>query len=852
MANPSKRSAEALRDAVPNHSYFSIIQTTSNCLTAESGNHFNTMITTEQIQDYPVAPVAFSQVALKDAFWLPRLRIQKNETVPFALRKTERAAENLRRCGAYLRGEKDEMPFTHRFVSSDLYKVMEGAAYLLNMEPDPALEAQMDELVDIIGKAQQDDGYLYVAHTCGIAHEGEMGLKPYSYVIHSHELYNVGHLYEGAVAYYEATGKRAWLDIAEKSAQHVYKAFFEGDPNYNGGVPINQAPGHQEPELALCRLYRATGNEMYLDMAKKFLDIRGVTYRPEGKGTMSASYAQQHAPVAEQDSAVGHAVRAAYQYAAMADVSALTGDDSYNDALEKVWNNIVDAKMHITGGLGAIHGIEGFGEDYDLPNLDAYNETCAAIANVFFNHRMTLLHKDAKYFDVAEVSLFNNSLAGVNVEGNKFFYVNPLEADGHQLFNHGSAGRSPWFDCACCPSNIARVVNHVGSYMYAVEDDTIYALLYSGNEVTLSVENTEVTLKQTTEYPYEGAIRIETDLAEPTEFSVKLRIPTWALGEQFVPGKLYQYADQSAAAWTLKVNGEVVVGSVVKGFVEIDRTWSAGDFIELDLPMDVRFSLCDDKVVANHGRVSVTRGPLVMCAEEADNNGAVQRFYIPELPSSDSCTVARIEDGILEGTPIICVPAFELVNGEPRSAELKFVPYLSWNNRGNATMIVWLPDAVEGAEAQLSRVHFDPAKYGQITASSCAANGVVDAVKDGRRPDSSTDTTIEAWISSGESEKEWIQMVFDQPQTVERLGLFWVSHDQVDVPASWRMEYLQGGTWHPFEKYITDVYGVSKDRFNTIHPAAELTCEGLRINIEAQPGKSVGLFDLELNLSTKG
>ena len=831
---------------------FSIIQTTSNCLTAESGNHFNTMITTGQIQDYPVAPVAFSQVALKDAFWLPRLRIQKNETVPFALRKTERAAENLRRCGSYLRGEKDEMPFTHRFVSSDLYKVMEGAAYLLNMEPDPALEAQMDELIDIIGKAQQDDGYLYVAHTCGIAHEGEMGLKPYSYVVHSHELYNVGHLYEGAVAYYEATGKRAWLDIAEKSAQHVYKAFFEGDPNYNGGVPINQAPGHQEPELALCRLYRATGNEMYLDMAKRFLDIRGVTYRPEGKGTMSPSYAQQHAPVAEQDSAVGHAVRAAYQYAAMADVSALTGDDTYHNALEKVWENIVDAKMHITGGLGAIHGIEGFGEDYDLPNLDAYNETCAAIANVFFNHRMTLLHKDAKYFDVAEVSLFNNSLAGVNVEGNKFFYVNPLEADGHQLFNHGSAGRSPWFDCACCPSNIARVVNHVGGYMYAVEDDTVYALLYSGNEVTLSVENTEVTLKQTTEYPYEGAIRIETDLAEPTDFSVKLRIPTWALGEQFVPGKLYSYADKSAATWTLKVNGETVFGSVVKGFVEIARTWSAGDVIELDLPMDVRFSTCDDKVVDNHNRVSVTRGPLVMCAEEADNNGAVQRFYIPELPSSDSCTVARIEDGILEGTPIVSVPAAELVNGESRPAELKFVPYLSWNNRGNATMIVWLPDAQAGAEQQLSRVHFDPAKYGTITASSCAANGVVDAVKDGRRPASSADDTIEAWISSGESEKEWIQMVFDQPQTVERLGLFWVSHGKVDVPASWRMEYLQDGTWHPFEKYITDVYGISKDRFNTIHPAAELTCEGLRINIEAQAGKAVGLFDLELNLSTKG
>ena len=809
------------------------------------------MIIKEQTQDYPVSPVAFSRVKINDSFWLPRILVQKNETVPFALKKTERAAENLRRCGAYLRGEKDEMPFTHRFVSSDLYKVMEGAAYLLNIEPDPALEAQMDELIAIIGQAQQKDGYLYVSHTCGIANEAEMGLTPYSWVVHSHELYNVGHLYEGAVAYYEATGKRAWLDIAQKSARHVNKAFFEGDPNYNNGAPLNQAPGHQEPELALCRLYRATGDELYLEMAKKFLDIRGVTYCPEGEGTMSATYAQQHAPVTEQDTAVGHAVRAVYMYAAMADVSALTGDDSYLGALENIWKNIANAKMHITGGLGAIHGIEGFGEDYDLPNLDAYNETCAAIANVFFNHRMTLLHKDAKYFDVAEISLLNNSLAGVNVEGNKFFYVNPLEADGHQLFNHGSAGRSPWFDCACCPSNIARVVNHVGGYMYAVEDATIYALLYCGNEVTLPVNEAQVTLKQSTDYPYAGAIRIEIDLDAPTELVVKLRIPTWAQGEQFVPGDLYHYTEKSACTWTLKVNGKNVLADTEKGFVEINRFWSAGDVIELDLPMDVRYSHCDSRVVANRERVALTRGPLVLCAEEADNEGAVQRFYLPELPPGESCSVGQFKDGILAGTPIVSVPAVERIDNESRRTEVNFIPYLSWNNRGNASMIVWLPDSAQGADSQLSRVHFDPAKYGTVTASSCADNGVVEAVKDGRRPESSADEATAAWISAGESAKEWIQMVFDQSQIVERLGLFWVSYDQTDIPVSWRMEYLKAGNWYPFDKYITDVYGVSKDRFNTIHPAAELICEGLRINIDAQAGKSVGLFDIELNLITK-
>ena len=809
------------------------------------------MLKTQQIQDYPIAPVAFSRVKINDSFWLPRLLVQKNETVPFALQKTKRAAENFRRCGAFLRGEKDEMPFTHRFVSSDLYKVMEGAAYLLNIEPDEALEAQMDQLITIIGQAQQEDGYLYVSHTCGIADEGEMGLTPYSWVIHSHELYNVGHLYEGAVAYFEATGKRAWLEIAEKSARHVNKAFFEGDPNYNDGVPLNQAPGHQEPELALCRLYRATRDELYLNMAKKFLDIRGVTYCPEGEGIMSPTYAQQHAPVAKQDKAVGHAVRAAYMYAAMADVSALTGDYTYIEALENIWKNIVNAKMHITGGLGAIHGIEGFGEDYDLPNLDAYNETCAAIANVFFNHRMTLLHKDAKYFDVAEVSLLNNSLAGVNVKGNKFFYVNPLEADGHQLFNHGSAGRSPWFDCACCPSNIARVVNHVGGYMYAVEDATIYALLYSGNEVTLAVNETQVTLKQSTRYPYAGAIRIEIDLGSPTAFAVKLRIPTWALGERFVPGDLYRYTEKATSPWTLHVNGKKLLLDVYKGFVEINRIWSAGDTIELDLPMDVRFNQCDSKVVDNRGRVCLTRGPLVLCAEEADNQGVVQRFYLPDLPTEDSCFVDQIEEGILAGTPIVRVPCMERIGCKSRNAEVNFIPYLSWNNRGNASMIVWLPNSAQGADSQLSRVHFDPTKYGTISASSCADHGAVDAVKDGRRPESSADESTAAWISTGQSSKEWIQMLFDRPQTVERIGLFWVSYNQIDTPKSWRMEYLKAGVWYPFEKYVTDIYGVSKDRFNTIHPASKLTCEGLRINIEAKVGQLVGLFDIDLNLATK-
>jgi DUF1680 family protein len=544
---------------------------------------------------------------------------QKKTTLPFALEKTQRAVESLRRCGNYLKGIKDELPVPHRFVTSDLYKVMEGAAYLLRIEPDAELEATMDELIELIAAAQQDDGYLYVSHICkNISSVAEMGETPYSHVVHSHEVYNVGHMYEGAVAYYRTTGKRAWLDVAEKSAQHLQRVFFEGDPNYNDGKPVNQAPGHQETELALCKLYEATGNQLYLDLARKMLDVRGVTYQPEGEGVMDPEYAQQHRPVAEQERAVGHAVRAGYMYAGMADVDSLSGTTDYAAALERIWNDVVNTKMHLTGGLGAIHGIEGFGPAFDLPNKDAYNETCAAIANVLFNYRLTLLTRDSKYFDVAEVALFNNTLAGVNLEGNRFFYVNPLEADGTQLFNHGAAGRAPWFDCACCPSNVARIMPQIAGYAYAATEREIMTMLYAGSSTTIALADGPVSLKQSTGYPFNGAVRFEVGLAGAQSFALSLRIPTWAR-ERFVPGTLYsytepvseEYTEPVSEEWAVCVNGQKQTLVCDKGFVTLDREWRDGDVVQLHLPMPVKFSTCDERVVDNRNRFAVTRGPLV-------------------------------------------------------------------------------------------------------------------------------------------------------------------------------------------------------------------------------------------------
>ena len=781
-----------------------------------------------------VRQVPFNDVTLTDDFWRPRLLTQKQTTLPFALKNTEQAVENLRRCGAYLKGEGEELPMPHRFLSSDLYKVMEGAAYLLQIEPDAELEAHMDGLIDIIADAQQDDGYLYVAHICKhISSVAEMGETPYSFIVHSHEIYNVGHMYEAAVAYFRSTGKRRWLDVAEKSAQHLQRVLFEGDPNYNDGQPIRQAPGHQETELALCKLHIATGDSRYLDLARQMLDVRGITYQPTGEGVMHPEYAQQHRPVADQERAVGHAVRAGYMYAGMADVDSLSGTNTYTAALDHIWNDIVNTKMHITGGLGAIHGIEGFGPAFDLPNKDAYNETCAAIANVLFNYRLTLLTRDSKYFDVAEVALFNNSLAGVNLEGNRFFYVNPLEADGTQLFNHGAAGRSPWFDCACCPSNVARLMPQVAGYMYAHNDCEIMAMLYGACDVRIELADGPVTLKQSTRYPFNGDVSFEIGLQKRMPFALCLRIPTWAR-ERFVPGTLYSYTEPVTEAWTVTINRVAQECRCHNGFITLKGTWDDGDRVRLHLPMPVRFSTCDERVPDNHDRFAVSRGPLVYCAEEVDNDGPVQRLWTAADPVAE---FADIAGGALAGMVEIHMP----MNGYAAT----LVPYFAWNNRGNASMIVWFPRSAELAEASLAEAAFNNARYGTVSASSCADSATIDALSDGRRPQCADDHSIPHWRSDDlDAAEHSITLDFPGRQTVESLGIYWYQA----APASWCMDYRVDDQWQPFDLYVTDFFGTDLNRYVVIHPAAPLVCDALRLRIQPQPGQHVGLLDLDLKV----
>ncbi len=799
--------------------------------------------------------IPFQEVTLNDNFWLPRLQNLKEVLVPFSFEKTEYAVENLRRVGDYLKGKRVTKPLEGRYyVSSDLFKVMEGAAYLLTLERDAELEAKMDEIVDVIAAAQKSDGYLYEHHTMpkhlrNPRNNRSTGEKPYSYVAHSHELYNMGHMYEAAIAYYRATGKRRWLDIAEKSAQHINRVFFEGDPNYNGGKPVMQAPGHQEIELALVKMYQVTGNKLYLDMAQKFVDIRGVTWNVDGKGVNSGSYAQQHLPVREQREVIGHAVRATYLYSGMADLVANNADTTLLPALDAVWHDIVDRKMHITGGLGAVAGIEGFGPAYELPNFKTYDETCAAVGNAMFNYRMYLMSGDAKYVDVAEVSLYNNVLAGVNLEGNRFFYVNPLETDGRRPFNRGRAGRSPWFTTACCPSNLARLIPQISGMVYSHTDDDIFCSFYIGSRVDVPLAAGVVKLRQQTEYPFDGEVAIEVEPEnEGEEFTLWLRIPSW-VDDRFVPGELYSYADGVRSKYSVRVNGKRVRSETIDGFLPLHRKWNAGDKVTLSLPMKVRYSMADERVKADSNRLCVTRGPLVFCAEEPDNTAPVSRCYISSSDARKGC-VSRFDEGVLKGIPSITLDADVAFDEGCEPTTLKLIPYYAWNNRGdNTQMNVWFGRDAATALASSSILRL-PANIADVKASHTNNQGDdVYAVVDGELPRHSLDKSIMRWTSWKEQGKpQNIEIQFKKAQPVERVSVYWYDdNDGVQAPKSWSIDYFANGEWREYKPYLTDQFGTALDQFNIVHPLEPVVADALRINmIPKDKDTAVGILELTI------
>ncbi len=631
---------------------------------------------------YPIDPVPFTSVSVSDPFWSPRLQASREVTIPLAFSKCEETG----RYQNFIRATQPCDTFKVEgfpFDDTDVYKTIEGASYLLQTYPDPALESYIDSVLVLVAAAQEPDGYLNTSYTMNPARPHRwMGPGRWDAVeVLSHEFYNLGHMVEGAVAHYRATGKRNFLDIAIRYADCVSRAIGDGE----GQRAL--VPGHQIAEMALAKLYLATGDKKYLDQAKFFLDKRGHTSRKD-------AYSQAHKPVVEQDEAVGHAVRAAYMYAGMADVAALTGDTAYIAAVGRIWDNIVGKKLYITGGIGARHDGESFGDAYELPNLEAYCETCAAIGNVYVNHRLFLLHGDSKYYDVLERTLYNGLISGVSIDGGRFFYPNPLASEGqHQ--------REPWFGCACCPSNICRFIPSLPGYLYAVKGRDVYANLYIGGTARLKVGGRDVTLSQSGDYAGTGRQTITVDANKAGRFTLKLRIPGWAR-DIVAPGGLYAFVG-NAGGYTVKVNGEEVAGALDKGYLAIDRKWKKGDRVELGFPMEPRFVAARPEVEADRGRLAVQRGPLVYCAEWPDNDFAFGAAVVnPEMPMT-----TRSSD-MLGGVTIIDVPA-QLVERRDgrlvlRDVKLAMIPYYAWAHRGKGKMAVWL-----AAEPSAVALQADPA-----------------------------------------------------------------------------------------------------------------------------------------------
>ena len=652
-------------------------------------------------QDYPVKPVPFTDVKLSDTFWAPRLETNRTVSVPYALKMNEETGrvDNFRKAAHLVAG-----PYKgKRYNDSDVYKAMEGAAYTLLLHADAGLEKTLDDLVALIGKAQEPDGYLYTTRTADPKNPAPgAGPERWSNLRVSHELYNVGHMYEAAVAHYLATGKRAFLDIATKNAGLLLRTFGSG-PGLRRGFP-----GHQEIEIGLAKLYRVTGNRAYLDLAKFFLDERGHYHQGPYHAKDdpfavydSEEYMQNHKPVLEQDEAVGHAVRAMYMYSGMADVAALGGYPAYVSAIDRLWENVVGKKMYLTGGVGSQGVAEGFGKNYELPN-NAYAETCAAIGNALWNQRLFLLHGDAKYVDVMERVMYNGLLSGVSLSGDRFFYQNPLEsAGGYQ--------RSPWFEVACCPPNMTRFLPSLPGYVYAIQGDTVFVNLFVGSRARVEVNRTKAVLTQDTRYPWDGKVKMTVSPEGGIgEFEIAVRIPGWARNEA-APGGLYRFLDRNEEKPSLKVNGKSLAFDPASGYARIRRAWKVADVIELSLPMPVRRVVASERVSADAGMVALQRGPILFCAEGADNGGNVLDVVLPDFAKLQSA----FRPDLLNGVQVVKGPATVYITTkdgktEARTIDLQAVPYYAWANRGPGEMAVWLARTKGAMKPRPGRGQVDP------------------------------------------------------------------------------------------------------------------------------------------------
>ena len=772
-------------------------------------------------RDYPIKPVPFTSVRIDDSFWSKRLEINRTVTLPHNFQECEKTGriDNFAKAAGLKKGSYKG----YQFNDSDVFKVIEGASYSLQVYPDVQLDHYLDSLIALIAAAQEKDGYLYTPRKLMDSSYSPPGGKDrwVGEKDGSHELYNLGHLYEAAAAHYLATGKRNLLDVALKSANLICETF---GPNGR-----HEVPGHQVIEIGLCKLYRITGQEKYLRAAKFFLDERG-----DAKGhELIGEYAQDHMPVVEQDSAVGHSVRAAYMYAGMADVAALTGDVSYIKAIDRIWEDVVGTKLYLTGGIGATGGNEGFSHPYALPNLSAYCETCAAIANVFWNYRMFLLHGDAKYLDIVERIIYNGFLSGVSMEGNRFFYPNPLQSF------HG-ASRAEWFACACCPTNIVRFVPSIAGYIYAQDGKDVYVNLFIGGQSSVKTEHQSVKLTQVTNYPWDGVVKLQVDPGKPELFALRIRIPGWAKNRP-VPSDLYRYLDQSNEQTTLRVNGQPVVLSMEKGYAVLERTWKKGDLVEINFPMPVRRVVANEKLLDDKNKVALERGPILFCAEWPDNkNGNVVNLVLPD----NSVLKTQFKKDLLNGVQIVqstAVPVRRTLENtivSDPAQDFVAIPYYAWAHRGLGQMNVWPAREISAAWPSPAPTI---AYLSKVTASD---NRRADAVNDQLEPQNSIDPAVPYlhwWPRKGTT--EWVQYDFKKEETVSRVEVYWFDDTgtgECRLPKSWRVLYKENDSWTLVEGATP--YEVEKDRYCKVSFKPVKTT-GLRIEVQLVPDFSAGIYE---------
>jgi DUF1680 family protein len=749
----------------------------------------------------PLTAVPFQKVKITDAFWAPRIATNRKATIEANLRQCEVTGriKNFAVAGKLVKGKHQGALFN----DSDVYKVLEGIAYTLADRRDPDLEKRADTIIDQIAAAQQPDGYLNTYYTL---------VEPqnrWRNIAHGHELYCAGHLIEAAVAYHQATGKRKLLDVAGRFADHIGRVFGPGKRI--------EVCGHEEVELALVKLYRATGEERYLKQAEFFLDMRGRG----DKRKLFGEYAQDHKPVRQQREVAGHAVRAMYLYAAMADVAGLTGDQGLLRALESIWHDVVDRKMYVTGGIGPSAHNEGFTVPYDLPNDTAYAETCAAIGMALWNHRLFLMSGDGKYADVLEREVYNGLLSGVSLTGDRFFYVNPLGSKG----NHH---RVPWFDCSCCPTNLVRYIPGMGERVYARRGNRLWTVLYMGSTATVALEGGRVELTQKTRYPWDGRVDITLRPEKRFAFEVNLRIPGWC---------------RSGAS--VRVNGEKQDARPADGYVRLARTWRAGDVIRLDLPMPVERVYAHPKVKADVGRVALQRGPVVYCLEGVDNGGQVRNLIL----TRPARLTATFEKNLLRGIVVVGGDAMAVTRDKSgrrvtRPVKFKAIPYSTWDNRKPGPMVVWIPE-----DSHLAEV---PGQHGVrtggvlIRASHVNTSDTLTALNDGHLPKASSDHNIPRmtwWDHRGTA--EWVSYEFPKARKLTGAAVYWfddTGRGQCRVPARWRLLWRAGDSWRPVTLTGKSAYDTGLDRFNrvTFEP---VTTKELRLEVKLKPNFSGGILE---------